>query len=99
MRSDWQRSLNKFNVGKKLFPEWGNKEKVKVEFKDGTGWIPSCADLYRILKPMGECEEERFPQSEGYEGRRMLLRFLRDTLMTDFPFEVLANEYKIPERE
>ena len=61
-------------------------------------WIPSFHDLYHIVRMIAECEEAKYPQRQGYEGRNMVLRFLTDCLAPDADWDQLQHKYQIPER-
>jgi len=90
-------STDKFKVNKTFIEDWG-KQWVVVEFKNGTKWIPSFEDLYRIIVPICECEDEKYPRPE-YLGKFYVLNFITDTIRHYTPFELLAKKYRIPIRE
>ena len=89
-------STEKFKVSKTFIEDWG-KLWVVVEFKNGTKWIPSFEDLYRIIVPICECEDEKYPRPEN-SGKFYVLNFLADTIKHYPPYELLAEKYKIPVR-
>jgi len=89
-------STDKFKVNKTYIQGW-DKKWVVVEFQNGTKWIPSFEDLYRIIVPICECEDEKYPEPNQY-GRFYVLNFLADTIKYLPPFETLAKKHKIPIR-
>lgn len=88
-------STEKFTVKKTFFEGW-DKEWVIVEFKNGTKWIPSFEDLYRIVVPIAECENEKYPPPK-YLGKYKVLNFFVDSIKGD-SFEKIAKKHKLPIR-
>jgi len=60
---------------------------------------PSFLDLFRIVRAICDCEDEKYPPPQ-FQGRYKVLDFLRDAIMarSDDDFNALALKYRIPER-
>ena len=52
------------------------------------------ADLYRIVRAIANCEDDRYPRSEGYRGAAMVTDFLRDAV-DGVPWLRLVVKYKL----
>lgn len=87
--------LKKVTIVKR--PKGRDEDWVYIYLNNAKGFYISFEELYHIVKLISECEDEKYPPPR-YKGRKMVLEFLRDTIMTDFPFEALADAYKIPRR-
>ena len=88
------RSEDKLDVVVKEMEQFGGKKWVLVKHKkNGFGFIPSFEDLYRIIKAICFCEDDKYPSGEG---RKMVERFLIDCCDPDYNFELLQLKYKIP---
>lgn len=88
-------STDKFTVEKSYIPAWG-KNWVVIKFANGSTWIPSFEDLYRIITSICECEDEKYPPPEQ-QGRWYVLNFLIEAIKGK-SFEELAKKYKLPIR-
>lgn len=83
-------------------PQFGNKLWVWVRMKKSRKWIPSFEDVFRIVRAICECEDEKYPNGKGSE---MVAEFLVDCCK-HHPSEVsdemvwrwLVLKYQIPER-
>jgi len=89
-------STDKFTVEKTYISGW-DKKWVIVKFKNGAVWIPSFEDIYRIIVPISECEDEKYPPPEQL-GRWYVLNFLIDSIK-GMSFDELAKKYKLPIRD
>ena len=88
-------STDKMQVNIEVIPEFG-KEWVVVRFANGTKWIPSFEDIYRIVQPMCECEDNKYPPPSY--GRWMIANFLMD-IVKGKTFEELAEKFSLPIRQ
>jgi hypothetical protein len=87
-------SNDKMDVTVKRMPKWDDKLWVVVTLKRAKRFIPSFEDLYRIVRAICYCEDEKYPSGKGAE---MVKEFLSDTCDgTDF--DLLRAKYNIPER-
>ena len=74
---------------------WGDdKDWVKVTLKKSRTFIPSFEDLYRIIRAICHCEEEKYPNGKGLD---MVAEFLEDCCRTD-DWDYIVRKYQIPER-
>ena len=95
-------SENKFSVSEIMIGDTPATEKpwVVVEFhRSGQKWVPSFEDIYRILRPIGELEEAKYPQVNGARGRRFVSDFVTEMMTspsTEWPD--LRDMFKIPSR-
>jgi hypothetical protein len=90
-----QTSRDKFRL------EWFTKDDghrwVRVVFSScNLTWVPSLADLWRILKAVGICEDEKYPPPK--QGRYKFARFVFDAA-TGSSFEELQQKHRIPDRD
>jgi hypothetical protein len=90
------KSEDKLSVTKQVMPQFGGKTWVLVRHKNGFAFIPSFGDLYRIVRAICECEDEKYPNGRG---RDMVQDFLWDACNPDNSYDLLALKYKIPLRE
>jgi len=88
-------SQDKMDVVMKKMPDWGNKYWVVVNLKNSRIFIPSFHDIYRIVRAICACEDEKYPYGKG---AKMVAEFLADTCR-GIPFETLIEKYQIPTRE
>ena len=88
-------SQDKMDVTAKRIPEYDNKLWVHVALKKSNSFIPSFMDIYRIIRAICHCEDEKYPNGEG---AGMVKRFLIDTC-DGIDFDTLRTKYKIPERD
>lgn len=88
-------STEKFDVSIEYLPDYG-KEWVVVRFRNGNKWIPSLEDLHRIVAPICECEDKKYPPPAG--GRWTVLNFLIGVVKGK-SYEDLAKEFKLPIRD
>jgi len=87
-------SHDKMDVVVKIMPDWDNKKWVVVTLKKSYRFIPSFEDLYRIVKAICYCEEEKYPNGKG---AKMVAEFLID-VCNGAEWEFLKEKYKIPKR-
>jgi len=73
----WNISNQKFKVKVEPMKQYNNKLWVKIIFADGTVWVPSFADLLRIIQPLYEVEEVKYPHDKQ-KGGDMVKDFLID---------------------
>jgi hypothetical protein len=69
------KSTDKISVLAKPFDKYGGKHWVLVQFPDGTEWVPSFEDLYRIVRAVCHCEDEKYPPPA--KGRFYVRDFLK----------------------
>jgi len=69
--------------------------KVVVELLRSRSFWPSFRDIWRIVRAIAQCEDERYPNGAG---RGMVARFLVDAVY-ESDFNELARRWKIPERQ
>lgn len=73
------------------------KKWVKVTLLGGRrGFYPSFEDLFRIIQPICDCEDDKYPSGEG---RRMVARFLVDCCRPGAVFANLREKYRVPVRK
>lgn len=90
-------SERKFTV--EIVPKTNGHPWVEVTFlSTGQKWAPSFEDLGRIIQPIAECEEAKYPQQRGFKGWRMAAEFLAAICNPDANYEDLARKYKLPVR-
>lgn len=91
------RSSDKFDVRIERMGQWDGKDWVRVVFKNDTqkSWIPSFEDLYRIVVPIGECEQKKYPYGRG---RLMVSDFVTDAI-SGMSWADLRSKYQIPVRD
>ena len=70
------------------------KKWVRVTIRNGHSFVPSFADLYRIVRAIANCEDNRYPPTEGYRGAAMMSDFLRHTVC-GVPWLQLMRRYKL----
>lgn len=91
-------SDNKMSVVVTNKTPWGKRWAV-VEFSQtGQRWIPSFEDLYRIVRAIAFCEDEKYPPEQGFEGRGYVARFLHDSVY-EADYDRIAEKYKLPIRD
>lgn len=76
-------------------PQWDGKRWVVVRLKNSNQFIPSFQDLYRIVKAICYCEDEKYPNGKG---AKMVSEFLVD-VCDGMRWDVLKEKYQIPNRE
>jgi hypothetical protein len=86
------KSEKKLEVIKQIMPQFGGKTWVLVKHKNGFAFIPSFEDLFRIVRAICECEDDKYP---GGRGRYMVQDFLWDACDPNMSFEFLVLKYKI----
>lgn len=72
------------------FHDWDTQE-------EKARWVPSFEDLHRIVQAIALCEDEKYPPSNGLEGRGLVARFLKDAVF-ESDYSILAAKYKLPVR-
>jgi len=78
----------------------GFKKWIQVEHIGGSNiWIPSFEDLFRMIQPICEIEDTKYPPKKGFKGRKMVEEFLVDSCRSNVVYEELAKKYMIPKRE
>jgi len=78
----------------------GFKWWIQIEHIGGSSvWIPSFEDLFRIIQPICELEDEKYPPAKGFKGRKMVEEFLLDSCRPGVLYEEVENKFKIPKRE
>lgn len=79
-----------------------SKDWVTVRFSStGQVWIPSFADLHRIIVAIAEVEEDKYPPAQGKRGGSFVYDFLRASLQsfaTGRRYSDLAADFSIPDR-
>lgn len=86
------------------FDNYGGKRWVEVFFADLEGndigeWTPSLIEMCKILRAIADCEEEKYPQHDGFKGRRKAAEiFFRAANATEVDWEALRIEFEIPDR-
>lgn len=40
---------------------------IIVHFENGTKWVPKLVDLAKMLNLIGQCEDLKYPNGEGYK--------------------------------
>lgn len=73
-----------------------DKEWVTVTFADGTRWVPSFEDLFRVLVAIGECEDAKYPNGKG---RWMIADFVAACLVKGTTWDAVRDRFKIPRRD
>jgi len=85
------KSNNKIAVSAKPFDKYGGKHWVLVKFHNGTEWVPSFEDLYRIIRAICHCEDEKYPPPNG-RGRFYVRDFLK-ACCEEMPPECEPEQY------
>lgn len=69
----------KFQKVKRIYfsiPQTPNEKNwVIVEFENGTLWMPAICDVGEIIVKIGQCEDVKYPNGEGY---KYLQRFFNE---------------------
>lgn len=71
---------------------FNGKQWVGVQFSNGERTI-SFEELYYICRWMGECEDEKYPETY-HKGRLMVSEFLNDAINGHEPYSTLVKKYK-----
>jgi hypothetical protein len=81
---------------------WGKRWATVRFHATGQTWVPSLADLHRIISSLAFCEELKYPSNTGRaEGGGQIFRFLQVSARAWqewLTFADLARDFKIPER-
>ena len=89
------KSQDKIKVERRQHPTWG-KDWVFVSFLlSQDNWIPSFEDLFRIIRPICECEDDKYPNGKG---RAMVREFLCWCCNPYVTWQELADKFEIPDR-
>ena len=89
------RSEDKFDV--ETFTKPDGSDWVAVHFKNGTTWIPSFEDLYRIIHPIANIEDRKYPKRRPDAGRDFTANFFALCCGT-FPWSEIKKKFMIPDR-
>jgi hypothetical protein len=93
--SSYKNSKDKMDVTVTNKMPWGNNKKwVRAELKRGRAFIPSFADIYRLIQAICFCEDDKYPNGKG---RKMVEEFVRDCVW-HADFQELERKYSIPRR-
>jgi len=63
-------------------------------------FVPSFEDWYRLIVPVCQIEDEKYPPELGYKGRKLVEEFFVDCCSSPtIPFDELRKKYRIPTQE
>lgn len=94
------RSKDKLEVVIRQMPQFGNKWWALVRFrKTSLEWVPSFEDLFRIVKAIADCEDRKYPRTEGYEGYRKVQKIMCAACEPRTVWERVRDQFEIPNRD
>lgn len=115
MSDGYRTSEQKFALELRKKPDDVRKKEsdwVVAKFRNGTEWVPSLADIFRLVVGIADCEELKYPSRDahgrptGRKGGAMVFEFLQACGKTwllgmadEDGFAEIQRAFKIPDRD